>query len=54
MLTIEKGNELLPGALSAEGKCNGGEAVDGVQTEKNIIVLVGAVSLSSSPREEEE
>ena len=37
--TIEERDKLLASALSAEGECDGGEAVDGVQSEQDIIVL---------------
>ena len=45
-LTIKKRDELLTGALRAKGEGDGGEPVDGIQTEQNIIVLFGSVSQS--------
>ena len=38
-LTIEEGNELLAGALGAKGKGDRGEAVDGIETKQDIIML---------------
>ena len=39
MLTIEEGDELLASALGAQGEGDGGETVDGIETEQNIVVL---------------
>lgn len=38
-LTIEKRNELVSGALSTKGEGNGGESVNGVQAQEDIVVL---------------
>lgn len=38
-LTVEKGNQLLPGALGTKGKSNGREAMDGVETQEYVVVL---------------
>lgn len=38
-LTIEKGDELLPSALSSQGEGDGRKSVDGIQAEEDIIVL---------------
>lgn len=38
-LTIEEGDELIAGALGAQGKGDGREAVDGIEAKQDIIVL---------------
>lgn len=38
-LTIEERNELVSGALSTKGEGNGGESVNGVQAQEDIVVL---------------
>ena len=43
-LTIEERDKLLPGALRTEGEGDGGEPVNGVQAEQDIIVLQAKVS----------
>lgn len=37
--TVKEGNELISGSLRAQGKSDGGEAADGVQSEQDIVVL---------------
>lgn len=40
-LTVEEGNELLASTFCAQGKSDGREPVDGVEAEKDIVVLDG-------------
>lgn len=37
--TVQEGDQLLAGALGAEGEGDGGETVNGIQAEEDIVVL---------------
>jgi hypothetical protein len=39
-LTIKEGDQLLASALGAQGQGNGREAVDGIEPEQDVVVLV--------------
>jgi hypothetical protein len=38
-LTIKEGDQLIAGALSTQSKGNGREAVDGIESEQDVVVL---------------
>ena len=38
-LTVKEGDQLLAGALGAQRKGNGREAVDGIESEQDVVVL---------------
>lgn len=43
-LTIKKGDQLLSGALGAQGEGNSRESVDGIEAEKDIVVLLAIIN----------
>jgi len=43
MLTVEKGDELFPGPLGAQSEGDRAETVNGVQAEKDIVVLMSGM-----------
>lgn len=43
MLTVEKGDELFAGPLGAQSEGDRAKAVNGIQAEKNIVVLMSSM-----------